>query len=79
MVSTLPSLMFDTTILENGTIKIPELKNMQQHDVHVIIVFKPNKETNTRTKNLAGSLNNYAKPELIEKETDNAWSNIKDN
>ena len=34
------SLMFDTTILENGIIKIPELTNWQQQDVHIVVVLK---------------------------------------
>ena len=34
------SLMFDTTILENGIIKIPELTNWQKQDVHIVVVLK---------------------------------------
>jgi len=79
-LATYPSLMFDTRILENGIIKIPELKNRYNQDVHVVVIFKQNKHSeNKQSINLAGSLKKYAKPELIENETELAWSTILDN
>jgi len=78
-MNTQPSLIFDTVILENGIIKIPELKNWQKQDIHVIIVFKQNIQSkDTKIVNLAGSLKKYANPDLIERETDIAWSKVKD-
>lgn len=79
ILKTQPSLVFDTTILENGIIKIPELEKMQKQNVHIVIIFNQ-KETSSSSNNisLSGSLKQYAKPDLIEKETDLAWSQIKD-
>jgi hypothetical protein len=80
MVNTAPSLIFDTTILENGIIRIPELNQWKNQDIHVVIVFKEStKTTNVRTTSLAGSLKKYAKPDLIDRETEIAWSNLIDN
>jgi len=77
---TSPSLVFDTTILENGIIKIPELNEWQNKDIHVVIVFKESIRIPVKQKtSLAGKLKKYSNPDLIEKETDLAWSNIKDN
>lgn len=78
-MNTRPSLTFDTVILENGIIKIPELKNWQKQDIHVIIVFKQNIQLkDEEIVSLAGQLNKYANPDLIERETDIAWSKVKD-
>lgn len=44
-LATYPSLMFDTRILEDGIIKIPELKNRSNEDVHIVLVFK---QSNTK-------------------------------
>ncbi len=80
ILNTLPSLMFDTTILENGIIKIPELYKWQNQNIHIVIVFKENIQTTTKQSNsLAGRLKKYANPDLIERETEIAWSNILDN
>lgn len=75
IANTAPSLMFDTTILENGIIKIPELKKWQNQDVQVVIVFKEStKSSLTQTTSLAGRLKKYANPGLIDKETEIVWS-----
>jgi hypothetical protein len=77
IANTAPSLVFDTTILENGIIKIPELKKWQNHDIHVVIVFKEApKSSVTQTASLAGRLKKYANPGLIDRETELAWSNL---
>ena len=78
-LNTQQSLIFDTTILKDGVIKIPELKIWKDKDIHVVIVFKqPAMVQHNPTKSLAGSLKKYANPDLIETETEIAWSNIKD-
>jgi len=80
IANTAPSLMFDTTILENGIIKIPELNKWKNQDIHVVIVFKESaKSTKTQTTSLAGRLKKYANPDLIDRETEIAWSNLTDN
>ena len=74
------SLMFDTTILENGIIQIPELTNWQKKDVHIVVVLKEQLKFEYENDiSLAGRLKSYANPNLIENETDLAWANIKDN
>jgi hypothetical protein len=74
-----PSLVFDTTILENGIIKIPELNKWQNQEIHIVIVFKDKiQQKNVKSASLAGRLNKYANPELIERESEIAWSNLKD-
>jgi hypothetical protein len=79
IANTTPSLTFDTTILENGIIKIPELKKWQNQDILVVIVFKePSKSSNKQTASLAGRLKKYANPSLIDRETEIAWSNLTD-
>ena len=78
-LNTQPSLMFDTTILKDGIIKIPELNDLQNQDIHIVIVFKEDIKTqDQQTISLAGVLKKYANPDLIEKETEIAWSKIKD-
>lgn len=78
--TTYPSLVFDTTILENGIIRIPELYGKVNQNIHIVIVFKQNSIiSEKKTKSLAGSLKKYANPDLIEKETELAWSNVTDN
>ncbi len=78
-LSTHPSLVFDTQILETGIIKIPELQQWKNEEIHVIVVFK-NAEKPKKHKPISmfGCLNKYAKPELIEQETELAWASIKD-
>ena len=79
-LNVLPSLMFDTTILEDGVIRIPDIKEWKNQDIHIIIVFKQNIQTSTKpTTSLAGRLKKYANPNLIDHETDLAWSDITDN
>jgi len=39
IANTAPSFMFDTTILENGIIKIPELNKWKNQDIHVVLSF----------------------------------------
>lgn len=66
IANTAPSLVFDTTILENGIIKIPELKKWQNQDIHVVIVFKEApKSSVTQTASLAGRLKNTSIPALL--------------
>jgi hypothetical protein len=68
---TAPSLVFDTKILGNGIIRIPELKKWQYQDIHVVIVFKEAlKSSVVQTASLAGRLKKYANPGLIDRETD---------
>lgn len=71
--------MFDTQILDNGTIQIPEIQKWNNEEIHVIVIFKT-KEESIAKKNvsLSGSLKKYANPSLIDNETDIAWSNLKD-
>ncbi|RLD61662.1 MAG: hypothetical protein DRJ05_02140 [Bacteroidetes bacterium] len=79
-LNTQPSLIFDTTILKDGIIKIPELNIWKDNDIHIVIVFKQKPTTQDKhVKSLAGQLKKYANPDLIEKETEIAWSKIKDN
>jgi len=67
--------MFDTTILENGIIIIPELTKWKNQDVHVVIVFKESpKSSFTQTPSLACRLKKYANPGMIDRETEIAWS-----
>jgi hypothetical protein len=78
-LDTQPSLMFDTTILKDGIIKIPELNNWQGQDIHIVIVFKQNIQNQYKQKiSLVGKLKKYANSDLIEKETEIAWSKVKD-
>ena len=74
------------------TIEIPE--NFNYDSVEVIILplkkviktkekelnnlLSSNETDENKSISLAGKLSNYAKPELIEKETDLAWSGIND-
>lgn len=75
IANTTPSMMFDTTILENGIIKIPELTKWKNQDVHVVIVFKEAlKYSVTQTASMAGRLKKYANPGMIDRETEIAWS-----
>jgi hypothetical protein len=78
---TQPSLIFDTTILNNGNIQIPDLKKWKNQEVQVIIVFKEKGLSiqEKENKSLSGALKKYANPELIDRETDIAWSNLNDN
>lgn len=77
---TSPSLVFDTTILEDGTIKIPELIGWQNKNIHIVIVFNDTIQKPLKHKSsLAGKLKKYSNPALLENETDLAWSNLKDN
>ena len=65
------SLIYDTKILENGIIKIPELESRTNQNVHSVIVFKQDTvHKNETALNLFGSLKKYAKPHLIDNETD---------
>jgi len=77
-VHVLPSLVFDTRILENGMIQIPELKNKINEEIHIVIYFKDNEESHENTKSFAGALKRYANPSLIENEKEMAWSDLKD-
>jgi len=75
-----PSLVFDTTILEDGTIKIPELIEWQNKNIHIVIVFNDTIQKPLKQKrSLAGKLKKYSNPSLLENETDLAWSKLKDN
>jgi hypothetical protein len=77
---TQPSLVFDTKILENGIIKIPELNEWQNQYIHIVIVFKTNEHKSVKQiTSIAGKLKKYANPSLIDFETDLAWSNLIDN
>jgi len=72
-----PTIITETTILKNGIIKIPELEKREKEEIQVIIVFKEKtKNENEKNISLSGKLKKYANPELIEKETDIAWSLI---
>jgi len=63
------SLVFDTTILEGGIIKIPELTNRQNQNIHIVIVFKQTTQSSEKNiTSLAGKLKKYANPSLIENE-----------
>lgn len=75
-----PSLIFDTTILNNGDIQIPDLKKWKNQDVQVIIVFKEKSLhiQDKESKSLSGALKRYANPELMERETEIAWANLTD-
>jgi len=78
-MNTSPSLIFDTKVLENGIIRIPELENWKDKDIHVVVVLRnENQVQSKKSISLAGSLKQFAKPELIDIETDLAWSKIKD-
>jgi hypothetical protein len=46
---------FATTVLENGTIRIPDLKNFANQDVEVIVVLKSKK----KIKNKIDAMNDF--------------------
>jgi hypothetical protein len=79
-LNTYSSVMFDTKILANGIIQIPELQKWENKDIHIVIVFKEDKKDEKKnSKSLGGKLKKYSNPSLIENETEIAWSQIKDN
>ncbi len=48
------ALKFATTVLENGIIKIPELKDYADQKVEVFVVIKPKKHIKSSYKKLDG-------------------------
>ena len=78
-INTLQALMFDTQILENGIIEIPQLKTLKNQDIQIIVIFKQQEKNNSKKVSLAGCLKKYANPALIEQETEIAWSKMKEN
>lgn len=41
---------FETTVLENGVIKIPEISKYKNQEIEVIVMFKPKTKQNKREK-----------------------------
>ncbi len=72
------------TIKDNSTsvedINTFLIAKWQNQEIHVIVIFKTNEPVKSnKTISLSGCLKKYANPDLIEQETEIAWSNIKDN
>jgi len=78
-LQTYQSVIVDTVVYENSILKIPELSNKVSEKVHVAIHFSTETErTAGKTKTLAGSLQRYARPELIDTETEKIWDDLSD-
>lgn len=44
---------FETTILENGVIKIPEISRYKNYEIEIIVMFKPyKKQTSIKKKSI---------------------------
>ncbi len=79
-LQTYQTVIVDTVVYENGILKIPELSNKASEKVHVVIMFQnEDKSTHEKSKSLAGSLHNYARPELIDTETEKIWDDLNNN
>ena len=63
------TIEFDTIILEEGIIKLPELSDRKNENIHIVIEFTERKQFDNSEKSLAGKLKKYANPSLIEFET----------
>jgi len=67
--------MVEIQILKGGIIKIPEIQDLEYKSIKLFIVYNSEKSESS-SYSLAGILKNYAKPELIVKETEIAWSEV---
>lgn len=57
--TTMEAIKFETVILENGIIRVPDFQKLKSKKVEVLILFKPEIESETREKETEEFINKW--------------------